>query len=191
MHTARIDPSQDQRLARPNEGPPARSGSAPAASIIHAPCAIRSAASPAIRARQAGFTLIEMLIGVAVAGALSSVALPSFEGQLQKARRADALVSMMQIQAAQERFRSNSTSYGTLAQIGVPGTSAARHYTLQTSGASADGYEAVATATGTQARDSACLHMKLSLTGMNPVYASGPDPSVSNSAAANRKCWSL
>ena len=146
-------------------------------------------ASPAASARQAGFTLVELMIGVAVAGVLSGVALPSFEGQIQKARRSDALVSMMQVQAAQERFRTNNSRYGTLAEIGVASTSAARHYGLQTTDANADSYEALATAAGMQARDTACLYMKVSSNGLNPVYASGPTASVANADAANRKCW--
>lgn len=141
--------------------------------------------------RQRGFTLIELMIGVAVTGILSSVALPSFEGQLQKSRRADVLVSTMTVQAAQERFRSNGGGYGNLAEIGVPATSSAKHYTLQITANDADGFELLATATGLQARDVACRHMKLTSTGMNLVYASGADATVANTAAVNQKCWAL
>lgn len=141
--------------------------------------------------RQRGFTLIELMIGVAVTGILSSVALPSFESQLQKSRRADVLVSTMTVQAAQERFRSNADAYGNLAEIGVPSTSAAKHYTLQIAANDADGFELLATAIGLQARDVACRHMKLTSTGMNLVYASGADATVANAAAANQKCWAL
>ena len=147
---------------------------------------------PQIRSlRQRGFTLIELMIGVAVTGILSSVALPGFESQLQKSRRADVLVSTMTVQAAQERFRSNGTGYGNLAEIGVPTTSSAKHYTLQITANDADGFELLATASGLQARDVTCRHMKLTSTGMNLVYASGADVTVANTAAANQKCWSL
>lgn len=141
--------------------------------------------------RASGFTLIELMIGVAVAGILSTVALPSFEGQLQRARRTDALVAMMAVQAAQERFRSVTAAYGNLAEIGVPATSTARHYTLQVTANDATGFELLATATGLQARDLACRHMKLTSSGMNLVYASGTDAAVANPAAANQKCWAL
>jgi len=143
------------------------------------------------RPRQRGFTLIELMIGVAVTGVLSSVALPSFEGQLQKARRADVLVATMTVQAAQERFRSNTAAYGSLAEIGVAATSGARHYALRITANDADGFELLATASGLQARDVACRHMKLTSSGMNLVYASGGDATVANPAAANRKCWAL
>lgn len=141
--------------------------------------------------RQRGFTLIELMIGVAIAGILSSIALPSFEGQLQQARRADVLVAAQAVQAAQERFRSNAAAYGSLAEIGVPALSAAKHYSLQITASDADGFEFVATAIGMQSRDARCRYMKLTSSGMNVVYASGPDASVANAAAANRKCWAL
>ena len=140
---------------------------------------------------QRGFTLIELMVTVSIAGVLSSVALPSFEGQLQKARRTDVLLATVQAQAAQERYRSNATSYGSLAEIGVPAHSTAGHYTLQVAAHSADGYELLATATGVQARDAACRHMKLTATGLNLVHASGPDAAVANPADVNRRCWAL
>jgi type IV pilus assembly protein PilE len=141
--------------------------------------------------RQRGFTLIELMIGISVVGIVSSVAMPSFESQLHKSRRADALVATMTVQAAQERFRSNASSYGSLAEIGVPSTSPAKHYSLQVSASDAEGFELLATATGSQWRDAGCRYLKLSSTGMNLVYRSGPDANVANDPGANQKCWSL
>jgi type IV pilus assembly protein PilE len=197
MHTTTLAARRDRRLTGPDEWRSGAPGDAPAALIIQAPCAPHPAAQPSADRRRpavqrcSGYTLIELMIGVALAGVLSSLALPSFEAPLHKARRADVLVSMMQIQAAQERYRGNATSYGSLAEIGVASTSTAGHYTLQAIGASADGYAVLATATGAQARDTACRHMKLSATGMDVVYASGADTTVANPDTANRKCWNL
>ena len=142
-------------------------------------------------ARQRGFTLIELMIGVSVVGIVSSLALPSFEGPLHKSRRSDVLVATMTVQAAQERFRSNSTAYGSLADIGVPAESPAKHYTLQITASDGEGFELLASATGAQSRDAGCRHMKLTSSGMNLVYRSGPDVNLANDAAANQTCWSL
>jgi type IV pilus assembly protein PilE len=143
------------------------------------------------RTAQRGFTLIELMATVSIAGVLSSVALPSFEGVLHKARRSDALIATAQVQLAQEAFRGQSSAYGSLADIRVPARSPAGHYTLEVSATSATGYTAVATAVGPQARDAACRVLKLTSSGLSVERASGPDASVANDATTNRRCWSL
>ncbi|MBS0444345.1 MAG: prepilin-type N-terminal cleavage/methylation domain-containing protein [Proteobacteria bacterium] len=142
-----------------------------------------------LRIRQAGFTLVELLAGVSIAGVLSSIAYPSFESQIQKARRSDALVSMMQLQLAEERWRANSASYGSLSQIGMAATSAAGTYALEVSAPGADGYVALASAVGLQQRDVNCRYLKLTVDATTVTQASGPDNSVANAADANRRCW--
>lgn len=146
---------------------------------------------PVSFARHRGFTLVELMVAVVVAGILSSVALPTFESQLQQSRRTDVLIAAMAVQAAQERFRSNVTAYGGLAEIGVSAVSAAKHYSLEITASDADGFELVAVATGVQSRDLRCRHMKLTADKMNLTHASGPDATFANTAAANQKCWSL
>lgn len=156
------------------------------ASATRRACGLGRAAA---RSFARGFTLIELMLVVAVAGVLSSVAYPSFMGQLQKIRRADAMVSILQVQAAQERWRANNLSYGTLAEIGVATVSAAGHYALQVGAASANGYEVVAVATGTQAYDAACRNLKVRVEGGNLVQASGVDAATNNASPQNRQCW--
>jgi type IV pilus assembly protein PilE len=146
---------------------------------------------PSLRRAAAGFTLIEMLVAASVASVLSSIAYPSFQGTLHKARRADALVALMQVQAAQERWRANHRAYGSLAEIGAPTTSSAGHYTLELLTADEDRYEVVAVATGSQAGDKACRHLKLTLDSATVTQASGADALVANAKAANRRCWSM
>ncbi|MEO8060121.1 MAG: type IV pilin protein [Burkholderiales bacterium] len=136
-----------------------------------------------------GFTLIEILIALSMAGVLSSVAVPTFQGQLQKARRTDALVTMMQVQLAQSRWRANGSGYVTLAQIGVANVSSAGHYAIALTTDNDNEYEVRAAATGAQAGDTACRNMVLRVTGANVVHASGADASAANPAAQNRKCW--
>jgi len=143
------------------------------------------------RSCQHGFTLIETLAAMLIAAVLSGIAMPSFDAQLRKARRADALTAVAQIQSAQERLRSRSTRYGALAEIGAADVSAAGHYTLQITAFTADGYELLVSATGPQSRDAECRVLRARAVGMNLVYESGTDARVANDAVANRRCWSL
>lgn len=142
-----------------------------------------------VRRRERGFTLVEMMIAVAVAGVLSSIALPSFQGVLHQARRSEALVALMQVQAAQERWRANHRAYGTLAEIGVAPTTPGGHFTLSVANLGEDGYDVLATATGGQARDRNCRVLRLRLDGATVSRASGPDALVANTTAKNRRCW--
>jgi type IV pilus assembly protein PilE len=146
---------------------------------------------PQTSRRKRGFTMIELMCAVSVAGILSSVAYPTFTSVIHKARRSDALVAMMQVQMAQERHRANHAAYGSLDEIGVAAQSSSRHYTLVVSASSESGYEAQATAVGSQAADSNCRVLKLKLDGFNLTESSGPSASVDNPTEVNRKCWSL
>jgi len=136
-----------------------------------------------------GFTLVETLIAVGIAGVLSGIAYPSLESQVTRARRSDALASLMQAQLAQERHRANHRGYGDLAAIGLRPTSLSGHYAIEVAASAVDGYELVATATGRQAHDTTCRTLRLVVAGGSVVYASGPDAAASNAAAVNRKCW--
>lgn len=144
-----------------------------------------------LRRRNAGFTLVEVMIATAVSGLLASVAYPSFSGTLQKVRRSEALVAAMQIQQAQERWRSGSNRYGTLAEVGVASVALGRNYLLSVSEPNATGYVALAQATGFQAGDRMCRYMKLSVDGGNAVYSSGETEATANDAQGNRQCWNL
>ena len=54
--------------------------------------------------RRNGFTLVEMLIVVTVGAILVTVALPSYQEYLRKARRSDGKEALLRLQLEQERF---------------------------------------------------------------------------------------
>ena len=143
------------------------------------------------RRHRTGFTLVEMAIATAVSGVLASVAYPSVSAALHKARRSEALVAMMQLQQAQERWRSGNSRYASLAELALPANAPGGHYRIEVADPTAQGYVALAQATGTQAGDRACRFMKLTVDGAALVYRSGDSESTSNGAQANRQCWNL
>ncbi|NUZ07224.1 type IV pilin protein [Piscinibacter koreensis] len=140
------------------------------------------------RRRVRGFTLVESMVVVAIVGVLSSIALPSMEGHVLRARRSDALVSLMRAQLAEERWLANSAAFGSLAEIGVAERSSAGHYTLELA-AAPGGYRITATATGAQTRDRACRVLRVQMAGGDLTFASGSDAEVANDAGPNRACW--
>lgn len=101
-----------------------------------------------------GFTLIELMIVVAILGILTVVATSLFTSRVRESHRSDATNSLVSMALAEERYRTSNTTYGTLAQVwnGVT-TSSGGYYTLSISNVSATGYTLTATAIGDQAND--------------------------------------
>ena len=64
-----------------------------------------------------GFTLIELMIAVAIIGILASIAYPAYLDYIREARRADAQASLLELQINQERYRSYNASYATINQL--------------------------------------------------------------------------
>jgi type IV pilus assembly protein PilE len=67
-----------------------------------------------------GFTLIELMIVLAMVGILAAVAYPSFVAMLIRSDRSDARAALMSVQLAQERHRMRHTEYGTLEELSLP-----------------------------------------------------------------------
>lgn len=100
--------------------------------------------------RNKGFTLIELMVTLAIIGILALIAIPGFSEQVAKSRRAEAMRGLSDLQLRQERWRASNTSYGTYANLGSPTVS---NYTLSVSGVSATGYTLTATRAGAQLGD--------------------------------------
>ncbi|WP_346300248.1 type IV pilin protein [Halomonas sp. BM-2019] len=61
--------------------------------------------------RSAGFTLIELMIAVAIVGILASIAYPSYTRYVTESRRAEAKVILMEVAAQLERCYTVNNSY--------------------------------------------------------------------------------
>lgn len=85
---------------------------------------------------KSGFSLVEMLVVVAMIGILAVLAYPSYFAQIQKTRRADAKIGLIQLAQQLERCYTEFNAYNSvncaLAAGGTVNTmSASRHYTIR------------------------------------------------------------
>ncbi|MFT4937086.1 MAG: type IV pilus assembly protein PilE [Paraglaciecola sp.] len=58
-----------------------------------------------------GFTLIELMIAVAIVGIIATIAYPSYQGMLQKSSRSVAQADLMALAAAMERHKAATYTY--------------------------------------------------------------------------------
>jgi type IV pilus assembly protein PilE len=75
--------------------------------------------------RQAGFTLIEVMIVVAIIAILSMVAFPSYRDYLRRGQLADATNGLSVIRAQMERHFQDNRSYATVGTFTTPCAAAA------------------------------------------------------------------
>ena len=104
--------------------------------------------------KKSGFSLIEMMIAVLIIAITTLTAIYLYQDKIKRGRRIDAINAILSISLAEERYRGNNTTYGTLAQVwGGVTTSQEGYYTLAISNISATSYTITATGTGTQTSD--------------------------------------
>ncbi|MEN8168655.1 MAG: type IV pilin protein [Pseudomonadota bacterium] len=131
-----------------------------------------------------GFTLIEMMIVVAIIGLLASIAWPNYQQYLKKSARTDAKTALLGLQQAQEKLRANCSVYGTILGIDndcTPGDAAnttvnysaetlERWYDIDITSANSTGYVATATAKdpGKQSDDTGCTTLTFTVNAANP-----------------------
>lgn len=128
---------------------------------------------PECRTRSSrGFTLIEVLMVVAIIGILVAVAVPSYRNNLMVSRRAEAKTVLLQVASDQERFYSSNNTYSTnaqpLASPAVATRTSENSFYLVTVAACGAGisscFLATATAQGDQATDD-CTTLTLNSVG--------------------------
>jgi type IV pilus assembly protein PilE len=127
--------------------------------------------------KQAGFTLIELMIVVAIVAILAAVAYPSYLSHVQTTRREEAKRTLLAAGQAMEAFYAMNMSYsgavnGATVTVYSPGPDFSDYYTLNASSVSASGYTLTATPKGAQAGDS-CNILSFSSTGATTPTSGG------------------
>lgn len=81
--------------------------------------------------RQTGFTLIELMIAVAVVGILAAVAYPSYQNQIRKGRMSQAQSDLLEMAQFMERcFASNNTYQNCALPITASPRSGTAYYAI-------------------------------------------------------------
>ena len=134
--------------------------------------------------RRAGFTLIELMVTIAIVAILAAIAIPMFGEQMAKGRRSEAMSGLTDLQLREERWRSSHTSYGALADLGVAPPS--DNYDFSVSDASGTDVLIKATPKGAQAGDR-CGAFLLRIDNDNNSDPAGVLDKTTSTGA--ERCW--
>ena len=108
------------------------------------------------KVKQGGFTLIELMITVAIVGILAAVAYPSYTSYIKKGVRRAAQAQMLDIANREQQFLLSNRVYATIATLGytLPTELSGKYTPLVTVGAgTVPSFTVTFTATGSQADD--------------------------------------
>ena len=128
-----------------------------------------------------GFTLIEIMITVAIIGILAAVALPAYQNYVLRAGRTEGQAALMDISARLEQFYLGNKTYTTdiAGALNTNTTTESSRYTIgvQTcpAGTIATCYLITATAVNAQAADATCTTLTLNSSDVKGATGTDPD----------------
>jgi type IV pilus assembly protein PilE len=136
-----------------------------------------------------GFSLIELMVVLAIIAILAAIAIPSYGRYAFRARRPDGQELLLRIAIAQEGYYATNTHYGSVTDLGFNDAYCETGYYLAAfdpdiaaGSTSAQTYTAKVTPQGAQAND-VCGALTINDAGVKTPLA------TSASSAINGNCW--
>jgi type IV pilus assembly protein PilE len=119
--------------------------------------------------KQNGFTLVELMIVVAIIGILVAVAYPSYHIHVQKTKRSDGQIGLLEMADRQERYYLQNNTYAPTTSA-LYGSAASQYspedkYQLTVTSGDANGFVLNAAAQAEQVSDTLCVNMILTQAG--------------------------
>ena len=126
--------------------------------------------------RNKGFTLIELMIAIAVVAILATIAIPSYQNYILKSGRADAKAALYGVAQTLERCYTRFSAYNdadcALAESDTV-MSENEKYEVTVTSVDATEFELTAEPQGNQTKDTECKNFELDHTGKKGVSGSG------------------
>ena len=134
---------------------------------------------------QRGMTLLELMVVIAIVGILAAIAMPAFNNQVMKARRADARNALFDWQLRQAEYFADNLSYANVSTINGSGgntvDSGEGYYDVPATSSISSAFEMTATPKSgtTQASDSECAS----------YFCINQDGPLYTGSCAAQACW--
>jgi type IV pilus assembly protein PilE len=141
-----------------------------------------------LRMASRGFTLIELMVTVAIVTILATIAVTSYSSQVQKSRRTDARSALLDLAGREEKLFSTTNAYSGApsdlgyAAVGTPWpiTVGSGYYTVSVAvpdpnqaAVTATTYAITATPIGSQVADTACATLSVNQLGVQSSTGTG------------------
>ena len=135
-----------------------------------------------------GYTLVELMVAVAIVGILAGIAYPAYKDSVSKSRRAEAMAELVRVANLQEQyFADNRTYTADMTKLGFsadPYVTETGYYSIDTTAVTALSADFIITATAAglqSSNDSRCTSFSINHLGQKTAKKGADDNT--------NECW--